>query len=71
MRAALLGLIAVAGLALTAPSASAVPLASAKATAGAPAAIEKVAEGCGPGRHWVGGYRNRYGNWVRGHCVHN
>jgi hypothetical protein len=26
---------------------------------------------CGPGGHWVRGYRDYYGNWVRGHCEPN
>jgi hypothetical protein len=31
----------------------------------------EVAQGCGPGFHWVGRHRNRYGAWVPGHCARN
>jgi hypothetical protein len=34
-------------------------------------AIVRVAEGCGYGWHWVGGYRDRYGAWIPGHCARN
>jgi hypothetical protein len=27
--------------------------------------------GCGPGAHWVHGYRDYWGGWVPGHCVLN
>ena len=26
---------------------------------------------CAPGWHWVGAHHNRWGRWIRGHCVHN
>jgi len=29
----------------------------------------EITQGCGPGLHWVGRHRNRYGAWVSGHCV--
>jgi len=29
----------------------------------------KIAQDCGPGLHWVGRHRNRYGAWVPGHCA--
>jgi len=69
--AAVLGFIAVAAVAFATFPAGAAPLAAGKTGSGTAPAIEKVAEGCGPGWHWVGGYRNRWGNWVRGHCVPN
>jgi hypothetical protein len=31
--------------------------------------LVEVAQGCGPGFHWVGKHRNRYGAWVLGHCA--
>ena len=30
-----------------------------------------VSQGCGPGFHWAGKHRNRYGGWVPGHCARN
>ena len=71
MRAAVLGFIAIAGLAVAALPAGAAPLATGPIGSGPAPAIQKAAEGCGPGWHWVGGYRDRYGNWIRGHCVPN
>lgn len=26
---------------------------------------------CARGWHWVAGHHNRYGRWIRGHCVPN
>jgi len=39
--------------------------------AGAAPYLVEIAQGCGPGFHWVGKHRNRYGAWVPGHCARN
>jgi hypothetical protein len=33
--------------------------------------FQPVAEGCGYGWHWVGGYRRSDGAWIPGHCQRN
>jgi hypothetical protein len=39
--------------------------------AGTSSNVVEVDRRCGPGWHWRRGHYNRYGHWVRGHCVHN
>jgi hypothetical protein len=36
-----------------------------------PPNIIEVDRRCGRGFHYVRGYRNRYGHWMRGHCRRN
>jgi hypothetical protein len=36
-----------------------------------PDQVQLIGEVCGPGRHWAHGWRDRYGNWHRAHCVPN
>lgn len=36
-----------------------------------PSNFVQVAEGCGVGRHWVGGHRAPGGRWIPGHCAPN
>lgn len=70
MRAAAL-LVAVIGLAvgpLAVRNASAGPE---RVVLGHPSNIIQVAEGCGAGRHWVGGHRDAAGRWIPGHCAPN
>jgi Ni/Co efflux regulator RcnB len=33
--------------------------------------IVQVDARCGPHRHFIRGFRNRYGRWMPGHCVRN
>jgi hypothetical protein len=34
-------------------------------------AIVQVDMRCGPHHHMVGGHRDRFGHWMRAHCVRN
>jgi hypothetical protein len=71
MRAAVLAIIGLVGLTTIAMTASASPAGSVGREAGAASYRVEVAQGCGPGFHWVGKHRNRYGAWVLGHCAKN
>jgi hypothetical protein len=65
---AIIGLI---GLTMMSAAVSASPPGSVRSEAGTIQYLVEVAQGCGPGFHWVGRHRNRYGAWVPGHCARN
>jgi hypothetical protein len=71
MRIAILGFVGLIGLAIVPATASAFPAGSVRTEAGSEGYLVEVAQGCGPGFHWVGRHRNRYGAWVPGHCARN
>jgi hypothetical protein len=71
MRVAMLAFIAFIGLAVVSLKAEASPTSSGRAEAGSNPYYLEIAQGCGPGFHWVGKHRNRYGAWVPGHCARN
>jgi hypothetical protein len=69
MRLAIVALAGLVGSALLVPTANAVP--SAGQALPEIRNIVPVAEGCGWGWHWVGGYRRSDGVWIPGHCARN
>src|SRR5271166_1633443 len=71
MRVAVLAFISLIGLTVISITAEALPAGSDRTEAGPNAYYQQVAQGCGPGFHWVGKHRNRYGAWVPGHCATN
>jgi hypothetical protein len=71
MRQSLLAFICLVSLAMVPLSAKAFPASSDPTAAGARPYYLEIAQGCGPGFHWVGKHRNRYGAWVPGHCARN
>jgi hypothetical protein len=71
MRIIISAVIGIMGAVLLAPMARAVVTAPGQEGDGLGQIIVPVAEGCGIGWHWVGGYRDRYGHWIPGHCVRN
>jgi len=71
MRVAILALIGLFGLTMVPLTVCASPPGSVHREAGATPYLIEVAQGCGPGLHWVGKHRNRYGAWVPGHCARN
>jgi hypothetical protein len=71
MRLAGLAIIGLIGLTTMSVTVSASPAGSVGREAGAASYLVEVAQGCGPGFHWVGRHRNRYGAWVLGHCAKN
>jgi hypothetical protein len=71
-RVAMLASIGFIGLAVVSLKAETLPMSSGRAEAGTNAYSVEIAQGCGPGLHWVGKHRNRYdGAWVPGHCARN
>ena len=71
MRAAVALFIGVIGLAMVPLPAKAFSGGSLRVEAGAGPYFVEIAQGCGPGFHYVGRHRNRYGAWVPGRCVRN
>jgi hypothetical protein len=71
MRVAALAIIGLIGLTTMSVPLSASPAGSVGREAGAASYLVQVAQGCGPGFHWVARHRNRYGAWVPGHCAKN
>jgi hypothetical protein len=71
MRVAVLAFTGLVGLAMLPGTAGAFPYAPGRAEIGSTPYYQEVAQGCGPGFHWVGRHRNRYGAWVPGRCVRN
>src|SRR5271169_6492044 len=69
MRAAVLAIIGLIGLATIPVKVSASPAGSVRSEPGAASYLVEVAQGCAPGFHWVGRHRNRHGTWVLGHCA--
>jgi len=59
------------GLTITPVTVFASPAGSVRREAGAIPYLVEVAQGCGPGFHWVGKHRNRYGAWIPSHCARN
>jgi hypothetical protein len=71
MRVALLAFFCLAGAAIVPLTAEAFPALLGRMEAGTNPYSVEIAQGCGPGLHWVGKHRNRYGAWVPGHCARN
>ena len=71
MRVALLAFFCLVGPAMVPLTAEAFPASSGPIEAGTNPYYVEIAQGCGPGFHWVGKHRNRYGAWVPGHCARN
>ena len=71
MRVAMLAFAGLIGLSAAPTDISASPAGSTRSEAGSVPYFVEVAQGCGPGFHWVGKHRNRYGAWVPGRCVRN
>ena len=71
MRVAVLAIIGLIGLTTMSVNGLAYPAGSVASKAGTASYLVEVAQGCGPGFHWVGRHRNRYGAWVPGHCARN
>jgi hypothetical protein len=71
MRVALLAFFYLVGPAMVPLAAEASPASPGRMEAGTNAYSVEIAQGCGPGHHWVGKHRNRYGAWVPGHCARN
>jgi hypothetical protein len=71
MRLVIVALIGLIGSAMVPVTASASPSGSVRLPAGSLSYLVEVAQGCGPGFHWIGKHRNRYGAWVPGHCARN
>jgi hypothetical protein len=71
MRAAVLAFVGVIGLAMVPLTAQAFSAGPGRIEAGSNPYISEIAQGCGPGFHWVDKHRNRYGGWVPGHCAKN
>jgi hypothetical protein len=59
MRVVVFLLIGLVGVAITPVAVSASPAGAARSEAGAIPYLVEVAQGCGPGFHWVGKHRNR------------
>ena len=66
MRVAVFALVAMVGAGWLSVHAAAVPI-SVSAVRELPA-HSPVAEGCGYGWHWTGGYAMSNGGWIAGHC---
>ena len=71
MRATMVAFIGLICLTAIPVDVSASPAGSVGREAAAASYLVEVAQGCGPGFHWVGKHRNRYGAWVLGHCAKN
>jgi hypothetical protein len=71
MRVAVFVIIGLIGLTTMPAKVSAFPAELVRREAGAPSYLVEVAQGCGPGFHWLGKHRNRYGARVPGHCARN
>jgi len=71
MRVAVLAIIGLIGLTTISVMASASPAGSVWRERSAASYLVEVAQGCGPGFHWVARHRNRYGAWVPAHCAKN
>jgi len=76
MRGVIFAFVGLVALAFGTPMAEAVssgsnPIRPNRTEAGANPHYLEIAQGCGPGFHWVGRHRNRYGAWVPGHCARN
>ncbi len=71
MRIVVSALVGIIGLAMVALTAQAFSAGSIRPDAAANPYVVEAAQGCGPGFHWVGKHRNRYGAWVPGHCARN
>jgi hypothetical protein len=71
MRVAVLAIIGLIGLTTMSVRVYAFPAGSVGREPSAASYLVEVAQGCGPGFHWVGKHRNRYGAWVLGHCAKN
>jgi hypothetical protein len=71
MRVVVFLFIGLIGLTIPPVAASASPAGAVRSEAGAILYLVEVAQVCGPGFHWVGKHRNRYGSWVPGHCARN
>jgi hypothetical protein len=71
MRVAMLAFAGLIGLSAAPTGISASPAGAIRSEAGSAPYFVEVAQGCGPGFHWVGKHRNRYGAWVPGRCVRN
>jgi hypothetical protein len=71
MPVVVLALVGLIGLTMIPATAGAFPSVSNKMATGSNLYYREIAQGCGPGFHWVGKHRNRYGSWVPGHCARN
>jgi hypothetical protein len=71
MRVAALAFIGLIGVVIFPLTAETSPAGSGRTEAGSKPYLVEIAQGCGPGFHWVGKHRNRYGAWVPGHCARN
>ncbi len=71
MRLPALAIIGLIGLTTMSAKVYAFPAGSIGREAGTASYFVAVAQGCGPGFHWVARHRNRYGAWVPGHCAKN
>jgi len=71
MRVAMLAFAGLIGLSAVPTGISASPSGAIRSEAGSAPYFVEVAQGCGPGFHWVGKHRNRYGAWVPGRCARN
>src|SRR6266436_6074200 len=71
MRVAVLAFIGLIALPVISITAEALPAGSGGTEAAPNQYYRQVAQGCGPGFHWVAKHRNRYGAWVPGHCARN
>ena len=71
MRSAIFSLIGLIALAALSVQAEAFPAVASRAETSAGPYFVEIAQGCGPGFHWVGRHRNRYGAWVPGRCARN
>jgi hypothetical protein len=69
MRAA--ALLAVIGLAMSPLAVQSASASSERIVLGHASNVIQIAEGCGPGRHRVGGHRDHWGHWIPEHCVRN
>jgi len=71
MRISVSGCLSLIGLIMAAVPAGTVPNVSSQIVSVSSRYRVEIALRCGPGYHWVGRHRNRYGAWVPGRCVRN
>jgi hypothetical protein len=71
MRSAIFSLVGLIALAALSVQAEAFPAVASQTDIRASSYFVEIAQGCGPGFHWVGRHRNRYGAWVPGRCARN